>query len=185
MLTTAVTSSNDLILGCKNVTPLSAPTCSGASNQLGPTWINVGSGLLIHTQVNDIDRLAIGPTKNLTSGVAVTIASIPLAADQTAGGTVSWSSLATDTVNHLNCSTTGTVEYSGENSAGVFVVNTSIIGTNATACTVTLANTCTFALTGANPALLQATCTLVNMAAPTSFVINYNVNHLSGTIPTF
>jgi hypothetical protein len=148
-------------------------------------WFNTPSTKLERHTNNDIDRFVIGDTKALTSGVAATILSVPIAADQTAGGTVSFSSLATDTVNHLNCSTSGTVEYSGENSAGVFVVNASLVGTNATACTATLSNTCTFAMTGANPALLQATCTLVNMTTPTSFTITYNVNHLSGTVPTF
>lgn len=178
------TSSNQLVVGCKTVAPATNPTCAQATQQ-SDTFINVPSTKLVRIQVGDNDRFTVGDTKNLTSGVAATILSIPLAADQTAGGTVSFSALATDTVNHLNCSTSGTVEYSGENSAGVFVTNTSVIGTNATACTVTLTNVCTFTLTGANPALLQTTCTLVNMASPTSFVINYNVNHLSGTVPTF
>jgi hypothetical protein len=174
--------SGDTVVGCSNSrTPI---TCISGTEEHN-IFENVATGFLIRNTVNDIDRLAIGDTKNITSGVAATILSIPLAADQTAGGTVSFSALATDTVNHLNCSTSGTVEYSGENSAGVFVVNTSVIGTNATACTVTLTNVCTFALTGANPALLQATCTLVNMATPTSYTITYNVNHLSGTLPTF
>jgi hypothetical protein len=170
--------SNNFNIGCDSA------ACAGQTEE-ADIFINAQTAHLVHTQVNKVDRFTPGDTKNLTSGVAATILSIPLAADQTAGGTVSWSSLATDTVNHLNCSTSGTVEYSAENSAGVFVVNTSVIGTSATACTATLTNACTFAMTSANPTLLQATCTLVNMAAPTSYVITYNVNHLSGTLPTF
>ncbi len=178
------TSSNQLVIGCKTQAPATNPTCASAT-QLSDIFYNTNAAKIHRMQINDVDRFAVGDIKNLTSGVAATILSIPLAADQTAGGTVSWTSEAHDTVNHLNCATSGTVEYAGENSAGVFVVNTSVIGTNATACTATLTNVCTFALTGANPALLQATCTLVNMAAPTSYTITYNVNHLSGTVPTF
>lgn len=173
-----VDNSNNLKFGCTTA------ACTGQTQE-ADLFLNAQTAHLIHNQINVVDRLTIGDTKNLTSGAAATILSIPLAADQTAGGSITWSSLATDTVNHLNCSTSGTTEYSAENSAGVFVTNVSTLGTSATACTATLTNACTFALTSANPALLQVTCTLVNMASPTSYVFNYNINHLSGQVPTF
>ena len=136
------------------------------------------------TAQSQVARFVLNDTKTLTSGVAATLLSIPLAADQTAGGSINFTALATDTVNHLNCSTSGEVTYSAENSAGVFVTSSQILGTNATACTVTLTLTCTTAITGANPSLLQITCTLVNMAAPTSFNVVYTVDHHGGTNPT-
>lgn len=183
---------NDIVLG----------TTASTSGENLDMWFERPSSRTFHwnlgTEASDVQTLTstnltdnlttatfqLNDSKTLTSGAAVTLLSIPLAADQTSGGTINWTALATDTVNHLNCSTSGETVYSAENSAGTFVTNTSVLGTAATACTSTRTLTCTFALTGANPALLQATCTLVNMASPTSFTMIYTVDHHGATLPT-
>lgn len=151
-----------------------------------PSMLNVTSpalgGSSGTTAQTAISRLAVNDTKSLTSGSAVTLLSIPLATLQMTGGSIDWTAEATDGTNQ--CSTSGETVYAGENSAGVFVTNTSIIGTAATACTTGSTLTCTFSMTGANPSLVQATCTLTGITSPTSFSMIYSVLHRGRTAPT-
>lgn len=126
-------------------------------------------------------RLVLNDTKALTSGAATTLLSIPLPTLAMAGGTIVIHMEATDGTNQ--CTLDDVVTYAGENSAAVFVVNTSKMGTGANACTATKTLTATYALTGANPALLQVTPTLGGITA-TRFAAVYEVHHQGNTQPT-
>lgn len=133
------------------------------------------------TAQTEISRFVSADTKNLTSGAATTLLSIPLATLQTTGGLVFVHMEATDGTNQ--CTLDDLVTYSAENSAGVFVVNTSKMGTGSTACTATKSLTATYAVTSATPALLQVTPTLTGITA-TRFTAVYTVMHGGMTNPT-
>jgi hypothetical protein len=76
----------------------------------------------------------LNDTKQLTSGAASTAVSIPLATLQMMGGTIDYYIEATDGTNQ--CTSKNTVQYAGENSAGVFKVTaTKVIGTSSANCT--------------------------------------------------
>jgi hypothetical protein len=139
---------------------------------------SVASGTTAQT---GIIRTVLNATKALTTGAATTLVSIPLATLQMTGGYVSIYMEATDGTNQATRSEE--VYYAGENSAGVFVVSTGVVGTGVTACTAAKTLTATYALTGANPALLQVTPTLTGITA-TRFTCIYEVHHMGNTQPT-
>jgi hypothetical protein len=139
---------------------------------------SVASGTTAQT---NIIRTVTNATKALTTGAATTLVSIPLATLQMTGGHIDVYMEATDGTNQATRSET--IYYTAENSAGVFVTNTSVVGTGSTACTATKTLTATYALTGANPALLQVTPTLTGITA-TRFTCIYNVSHFGNTQPT-
>lgn len=126
-------------------------------------------------------RMAYNDTKALTTGSPTTVLSIPLASLAMAEGVLTFGIEATDGTSQ--CTLSGDVSYTAENSAGVFVTNTSVLGTAGNACTATKTLTATWALTSANPALLQVTPTLVGITA-TRFSIIYEVHHFGQTQPT-
>ncbi len=97
------------------------------------------------------------------------------------GGTVDYYMEATDGTNQ--CTSKGTIDYTAENSAGVFVTNVTTIANLSTACTAAKTLTATWALTSANPALLQITPTLTGITA-TRFTLIYEVHHMGNTNPT-
>ena len=155
-------------LGTGNTTP-----CITAIQ--GPA-LGTASGVTYQTNVN---RVVFNDTKSLTSGSATTLVSTPLLTLQSTGGYVSYHLRATDGTN--TCVLDGIVSYSAENSAGTFVTNTSNLGTAATACTAAGGTlSATFAVTSANPALLQITPTLSTMTA-TTFTIVYEVHTMGET----
>jgi hypothetical protein len=110
---------------------------------------------------------------NLTSGAATTINTITLPTLAMTGGTFAYVIKASDGTNQ--CAVSGQISYSGENSAGVFVVSPTTgpgYGEPVTPpCTVGSTLTDSWALTAANPALLQVTPT--TSMTPTSFTISY------------
>lgn len=154
-----------------NATPptmiINAPASGGASGSAAATQIS---------------RFVSNDTKSLTTGAAATLLSVPLATTQMAGGKIDFYLEATDGTNQ--CTLSGTVEYAAENSAGVFVTNTSVLGTSATACTAGKTLTASFAVTSANPALVQVTPTLTGITA-SRFTAIYSVQHMGQTQPTF
>lgn len=152
---------------------------TGAGTAGSPGNIQISAGTVTSTAVPL--RVIINDTRALTSGSATTLLSIPLATTQMAGGNVQFYLEATDGTNQ--CTLSGIVYYSAENSAGTFVTNTSVAGTSATACTATKTLTATFAVTSANPALLQVTPTLTGITA-TRFTAVYEVHHMGITNPT-
>lgn len=133
------------------------------------------------TAQTEISRFVNADTKNLTTGAATTLLSIPLATLQTTGGLVFIHMEATDGTNQ--CTLDDLVTYSAENSAGVFVNQTSKMGTGSTACTAAKSLTATYAVTSATPALLQVTPTLTGITA-TRFTAVYTVMHGGMTNPT-
>ncbi len=137
------------------------------------------TGTAAQTQVT---RLVVNDTKALTSGVATTVLSIPLATLQMCGGYVSYAIECTDGTNNQVLS--GSINYAGENSAGVFVVSPTVATGNNQLSAVTAASTlvAVWSLTGANPALLQVTATTSLTA--TRFTIIYEVHHMGQTQPT-
>ncbi len=139
---------------------------------------SVASGGTAQTAIN---RFVSADTKNLTSGAATTLISIPLATLAMTGGVVEVYMEATDGTNQ--CTRSEEVYYSAENSAGVFVTAASAVGTGVSACTATKTLTATYALTSANPALLQVTPTLTGITA-TRFTAVYTVIHGGNTQPT-
>lgn len=126
-------------------------------------------------------RLVINDTKSLTTGAATTLLSVPLASLSMGGGTINYYAEATDGTNQ--CTIAGTISYSMENSAGVFVTSVQKQGTEANACTATKTLTTSFAVTSANPSLVQITPTLGGITA-SRFSIIYEVHHLGQTQPT-
>ena len=86
----------------------------------GPA-LGTASGMTGQTLVT---RKIINDTKALTSGSATTIVSVPLASLQMGGGSINYYAEATDGTNQ--CTTSGTVNYTMENSAGVFVAQVSL-----------------------------------------------------------
>jgi hypothetical protein len=133
------------------------------------------------TAQTNIVRCVMNATKALTTGAATTLVSIPLATLQMTGGYISVYMEATDGTSQATRSEE--IYYAGENSAGVFVVSTGVVGTGVTACTAAKTLTATYALTGANPALLQVTPTLTGITA-TRFTCIYEVHHMGNTQPT-
>jgi hypothetical protein len=129
-----------------------------------------------------VTRFALNDTKQLTSGAASTALSIPLPTLQMMGGTIDYYIEATDGTNQ--CTSKNTVEYAGENSAGVFKVTaTKVIGTSVTNCTGAATLTEAWTVTSADPALIQVTPTL-SFGAPTLFQIVYEVHHMGRSAPT-
>lgn len=132
-----------------------------------------GSGTTIHPAVT---RHAIEGSATLTSGAAKTIISAPLATKTGQGGHVYYS---IEGINSTDiCVTSGDIAYAAVNKAGVFTNTVSAIGDASTACT-TGTLTVTWAWTGANPDLLQATATL-SLGSPTSFKMVYEVSNTTG-----
>ena len=149
-----------------------------AVTQIDGSAAGGSSGTTVAAQVH---RVVINDTKALTSGAATTLASFPLATLQMAGGNLQFYLEATDGTNQ--CTLAGEVYYTAENTGGTFVTNTSVVGTSATACTATKTLTATFAVTSANPALLQVTPTLTGITA-TRFTAVYELHHMGQTQPT-
>lgn len=121
--------------------------------------------------------------KALTSGAAVTLLSIPLAADSTTGGDLTYTIRAID-ASHHNCTRSGTITWAGENSNGTFVAAPSAATstTENVACTSGSTLTASWTLTGANPALLQLTAT--TSITITSMDVVYNFVNNGQTNPT-
>ncbi len=157
----------------------------GSTGSAAPSLIQVdgsasggASGTTLATQVH---RVIVNDTKSLTSGAATTLVSIPLASGQMTGGKLDFYMEATDGTNQ--CTYSGQVAYAAENTGGTFVTSTSVLGTAANACTATKTLTATFAMTSANPTLLQVTPTLGGITA-TRFTAIYEIHHMGQTNPT-
>ena len=174
-------------LGCASAPCISNNTTTTfsftlADASLGATAPAANTTAGGNVQVAGTTKQIIGGTKNLTSAAASTILSIPLATLQTTGGQVEYTIQASGGTNQ--CALSGTLNFAGENSASVFVVSpTTGAGLNeATTCTSGSTLTDSWALTAANPTLLQVTPT-TSMTA-TSFTIIYNVQYQGNTQPT-
>lgn len=122
------------------------------------------AGTTSHSQVTRIGINMVIQT--LTSGVAATAVSIPLASGQMAGGTLLVTIEVSDGTDHITL--TGGCHYSVVNKAGVFTSSTASIlsATAKSEAADTIA--VTFAIVGANPALLQLTPTITGIV-PTIF----------------
>lgn len=156
----------------------------GTGNATPSTWTIQGpalggaSGTTAQTQTI---RAVFNDTKSLTTGAATTLLSVPLASLAMGGGVINYYAEATDGTNQ--CTISGTISYAMENSAGVFVTSVQKQGTEANACTATKTLTTSFAVTSANPSLVQITPTLGGITA-TRFSIIYEVHHMGQTQPT-
>jgi hypothetical protein len=159
---------------------------AGASTGVGQPQETCTLGTIIGTAgataQTRVKRFCTGGYKALVSGVAKTVLSIPLATLQTTGGHVDYTIRAQDGTN--NCSLSGTVYFSGENSAGVFVVSpiAAAGGIESTVCTVGKTLVDVWSLTGANPALLQVTATTT--ITITTMDITYSFWNSGMTDPT-
>jgi len=115
--------------------------------------------------------------KVLTSGVATTVLSVPLATLQVTGGTLDFAIRAQDGSN--NCIRAGRVRWAGENSGGAIVTSASWSGDDAFACTVGAMLTSTWTFTVENPAQLQVTA-VTNMN-PITLDITYSFTNNGAT----
>ena len=121
-----------------------------------PGRIHLKAGGLIAasgtTQQTALDRLVVGATKVLTNNSAITIANVTAGSNTSVGGRVNYCVEVEDGTNvQYEC---GSATYGVSNKGGVFSGNTvTKFGNhqNATAGTLTV----TFAISGANPALLS------------------------------
>lgn len=165
------------------VVTLRSGASTGAANpsllQIDGSSLGNASGLALAPQIH---RIIINDVKSLTSGSATSLLSLPLASGQMGGGTIIFYIEATNGTNK-QCTLSGEFTYAGENTSGVFVTNTSILGTPATACTSGNTLSSTFSLTGSNPALLQVTPTLTGFT-PSRFSVIYEIHHMGQTQPT-
>jgi hypothetical protein len=129
------------------------------------------SGTTDQTLVN---RWLLNGTTNLTSGVAATLITIPLATLEQAGGTVQYTIDVSDGTDMLNLS--GCVNFSAVNKGGTYTTNSSVIGTESLAKSDagdTLVTSFTFN-NGSNQTQLRVTATVTGIT-PTVFRIIYNV----------
>lgn len=144
---------------------------AGTSNTAGATWtlrgslgtsqgapgrVHLAGGAMIAasgtTQQTAIDRIISGATKVLTNNTAVTITNVTVAADTNAGGVIDYVVEVQDGTDVQY--EVGSVAYGVSNKAGVFSGNTvTKFGNHQNATAGTLA--VTFAISGANPALLS------------------------------
>lgn len=143
----------------------------GTSNTAGATWtlrgslgtsqgapgrIHLTGGAMIAasgtTQQTAVDRIISGATKVLTNNSAITLVNVTNASDTNAGGVIDYCVDVTDGVDQqYEC---GMVTYGVSNKGGVWSGNTATkFGNHQNATSGTL--TVTFAISGANPALLS------------------------------
>ena len=138
------------------------------------------------TQHNNTTRHVFNASKTLTDNTFVTVVSTPLAADNVAGGTINYSVIADDTTGHANCVYTGSVTYTGENSAGVFVTNISTPALTSNSCTAGDSLTITWQVTGANPSLVQVKSVATGITAtPAIYEITYEASSFGVGNPTY
>ena len=126
------------------------------TSQGAPGRIHLTGGAMIAasgtTQQTAVDRIISGATKVLTNNSAVTLVNITNASDTNAGGVIDYCVDVTDgTDQQYEC---GMVTYGVSNKGGVWSGNTATkFGNHQNATSGTL--TVTFAISGANPALLS------------------------------
>lgn len=174
-------SSNTLTIGC----PINP--CTGGTQQ-GDIQVNAQTGKLIHAMTALVDRLTIGDTKNLLtagSGNPTTILSIPVATGQSGEGQIHFGIHGDDGTPAHVASISGQVSYACENTGAVFKCGVDTAAGDLVLKELTGADTLTisFALSGANPAVLTITPTA--SAVYTTWTITYTIEHYGQTVPTF
>lgn len=126
------------------------------TSQGAPGRFHLQAGAMIAasgtTQQTAVDRLVVGATKVLTNNSAITIANVTVAAGTSAGGVLRYCVEVTDgTDTQYEC---GSTTFGVSNKGGVFSGNTATkFGNHQNVTAGTLA--VTFAISGANPALLS------------------------------
>ena len=169
-----------------SLTVQSGGATSGATNKVGGALIlktGLGTGNAIPAQQkflapaqgtasgtanqNLVNRLTLNGTVALSSGVASTILTIPLATLQMGSGVLMYSVEAGDGTDVIAAS--GTVDFAAVNKGGVYTTNSNVLGTEAQALsdvTDTIVNTFGFS-NGTNQTGFQITSTIVGMTATT------------------
>jgi hypothetical protein len=140
--------------------------------------ISTTSGTTVQSTAN---RQVNNDTKvSLTSGSAKTLLSLNVAADSGAATVLRYAVILHDTTGHHNCTLSGILIASAENSGGTIVANVdNAAGLGATSvCDGANTLTATFAITNANPAVLSVTPTWTGITPTASYVI-YNYDDLS------
>lgn len=144
----------------------------GTTNTAGATWTLRGSlgtsqgapgrvhltgGAMLattgSTQQTAVDRIISGATKVLTNNTAITIANVTAASNSVAGGQLGYLIEVTDGTDFAY--ETGVVSFGVTNKAGAFTGNTTTKFGNHQDATGGSTLTVTFAISGANPALLS------------------------------
>jgi hypothetical protein len=187
-----------LITGTLNVVNSSGTNANGTTLTIQP-GLGTGTGTLSTlvisgppsgtgsgtTQQTAVGRHVFNDTKALTSGSATTLVSIPLGNHHATGGHMT---IYLEAFNGTDqCTRTEEVYWAATNKNSTFTtsITTPIAGITATACSGTATLTAAYAITSANPALIQVTPTLTNLASPTSFNAIYEAESLGQTNPTF
>jgi hypothetical protein len=164
----------------------SGATNKAAGNLVLGTGLSTGSGggqILLRAPTNNaasttdnslVNRVIVNGQVALTSGVAATLITIPLATLQMAGGIIVYTIDASDGTDMISDS--GSVYFAAVNKAGTYTTNSSILGTDATAksdVTDTITNTFGFN-NGTNQTQFQITSTITGQT-PTTFRITYQI----------
>jgi hypothetical protein len=133
------------------------------------------SGTTLQTEV---DRFTSFNKTGLTSGGSKNLVSVAIAVDQGFGLKLSYTIFATDTTNHHSCSLTGDVFFSGENTAGVFVISTPALSpaVGLPACDGANTITAAWVASGANPSVISVTPTVSGFTATTITAVGIITN---------
>lgn len=126
----------------------------------------------------EVTRHVIHTKTGLTSGSATNIASIALAADQSAGLHIEVHVEAHDTTNHHSCSTVDVFDIVAQDTGGTVTTNVSSAVGLATICDSTNTLTMSVAASAAAPSMISVTPTLTGFTA-TQFWMTVKITNLS------